>query len=237
MGYSSSRTAPAWVPSRGCSPSGTDCSSVGPRGVTSPASKPAPAWAPLSTAPQVHRTSLHGSAGSLGRASHGLTASFGRIHLLRRGVLHGLQVDVCSTIHLHGLQGDSLPHHGLPHGLQGNLCSAAWSTSSPPSSLTLVSAELLLSHILTPLSGCNCCCAVAFFPLLRYVIPEALPPSLMGSALASNRSVLEPAGIDFIGHRGSFQQLLTEATPVAPQLPRPCQANPIQSRVHTSNWT
>ena len=39
-------------------------------------------------------------------------------HLLRRGVLPGLQ-------------GDSLPHHGLPHGLQGNLCSGAWSISSP----------------------------------------------------------------------------------------------------------
>ena len=53
------------------------------------------------------------------------------IHLLWRGVLHRLQVDICSTVNLHGLQGDSLPHHGLPHGLQGNLCSGAWSTSSP----------------------------------------------------------------------------------------------------------
>ncbi|KAK4823599.1 hypothetical protein QYF61_003799 [Mycteria americana] len=66
------------------------------------------------------------------------------IHLLRHGVLHGLQVDICSTMDLHGLQvgicstmdlhglqGDSLPHHGLYHGLQGNLCSSAWSTSCP----------------------------------------------------------------------------------------------------------
>ncbi|KAK4821964.1 hypothetical protein QYF61_004968 [Mycteria americana] len=52
--------------------------------------------------------------------------------------LHGLQVDICSTMDLHGLQGDSLPHHGLHHGLQGNLCSSAWSTSCPPSALTLV---------------------------------------------------------------------------------------------------
>ena len=29
------------------------------------------------------------------------------------------------------LQGDSLPHHSLHHMLQGNLCSGAWSTSSP----------------------------------------------------------------------------------------------------------
>ncbi|KAK4810786.1 hypothetical protein QYF61_008758 [Mycteria americana] len=50
--------------------------------------------------------------------------------LLRRGVLHRLQVDVCSTVNLHGLQGDNLPHHGLHQGLQGNLCSGTWSTSS-----------------------------------------------------------------------------------------------------------
>ncbi|KAK4832299.1 hypothetical protein QYF61_021698 [Mycteria americana] len=86
------QTAPAWVP----------------RGVTSPASKPAPgscqepapAW-----------------------AVHGVTASFGCIHLLQCGVLHKLQVDICSTMDLHGLERDSLPHHGLHHKLQGNLCS------------------------------------------------------------------------------------------------------------------
>jgi len=50
--------------------------------------------------------------------------------------------------------------------------------------------------------------------LLNYVIPEMLPPLLMNSAFAS-RSVLEPAGIGSIGHRGSFQQLLTGATPIA----------------------
>jgi len=59
--------------------------------------------------------------------------------------------EICSTMDLHMLQGVSLPHHGLHHGLQGNLCSGAWSTSSP-SSLTSVSAGLFLSHILTPLS-------------------------------------------------------------------------------------
>jgi len=56
--------------------------------------------------------------------------------------------------------GDSLPHHGLHHRLhQGNLCSSACSTSSPSSSLTLVSAELFLSLIITPLS-----CSRCFFP-------------------------------------------------------------------------
>ena len=40
---------------------------------------------------------------------------------------------------------------------------------------------------------------------------------LIGSALASGGSVLEPAGIGSIRHRGSFWDLLTEATPVAPR--------------------
>ena len=62
----------------------------------------------------------------------------------------------------------------------------------PPSSLTLVSAELFLSHHLARLSFCS------FVPLLNSVIPEALTLSLMGSALASDGSVLEPAGTGFI---------------------------------------
>ncbi|KAM9591150.1 uncharacterized protein ACIBXB_006064 isoform 2-T2 [Morphnus guianensis] len=101
----------------------------------------------------------------------------------------------------------------------------------PPSSLTLVSAGLFLLHVLTPLSGCRFCLSQLFFFLLEYVITEALPLSLIGSALASGRSVSEPAGIGSVGHRGSFQQLLTEATPVTPPpppLPKPCHTKPIQ---------
>jgi len=52
------------------------------------------------------------------------------------------RVDNCSTMVLHGLQGDKLCHCGL----QGNLCSSTWSTSFPPSPLTLVFAELWLAY-------------------------------------------------------------------------------------------
>jgi len=48
----------------------------------------------------------------------------------------------------------------------------------------------------------------------------------MGWALASGESVLEPAGTGSIRQGGSFWQLLTETTPVAPPLPKPCHANP-----------
>ena len=69
--------------------------------------EPAPAWAP-----------------------HGLTASFGHPLVPVRGPPRAA-VEICSTVDLHGLQGHSLPHPGLLHGLRGNLCSGTWSTSSP----------------------------------------------------------------------------------------------------------
>ncbi|KAM9639019.1 uncharacterized protein ACIBXB_013710 [Morphnus guianensis] len=141
------------------------------------------------------------------------------IPLLRCGVLHGLQVDICSTMDLPGLQGDSLPHHGLHHhGLQGNLCSGIWSTSSSSSSFftdlgVCRVVSLTCSHFSLRLAFL---CVLELFFLLKYVIPEALPLSLIGSAVAGGRSILEPAGMGSLEHRGSFQHLLTEATPVTP---------------------
>jgi len=71
-------------------------------------------------------------------------------------------------------------------------------------------------------SKCQCStwiATAAFFPILNYVIPEVLPPSLMGSALASGRSVLELADIGSVGYRDSFRQLLREAIPAVPPTP------------------
>jgi len=51
----------------------------------------------------------------------------------------------------------------------------------------------------------------------------------MGLALAISGSVLELAGIDSVGYRGSFWQLFTEATLVSPLLPKPWHANPVHS--------
>ena len=84
-------------------------------------------------------------------------------------------------------EGHNLPHCGLHHGLPGHLCSGTWSSSFPLSALTQVSAGLLLPHTLISLSSCRFLCSWGFFPLLKYVISEVLPPSPMGSALASSR--------------------------------------------------
>jgi len=63
-------------------------------------------------------------------ASHGVTALFRHPPAPAWGPFHGLQVEICSTVDLHGLQWDSLPHHGLHQELRGKaLCSGAWSTS------------------------------------------------------------------------------------------------------------
>jgi len=64
-------------------------------------------------------------------ALHGVTASLGHPPTPVWGPFHGLQMDICSTVDLHGLWGDRLPQHGLLQGLQGNLCPGSWSTSSP----------------------------------------------------------------------------------------------------------
>ena len=126
------QTVPAWVP----------C------GVTSPTSKPAPAWAPLSTGP----------ARSL--LQHGLPMGSqlpSGIHLLRCGVVHKLHVDICSTVDLHGCRGTTCLTMVFHHKLQGNtLCSGISSISCPlrlhwPSCLQ----SSFLSLRLTPLSKCR----------------------------------------------------------------------------------
>jgi len=205
----------------GAVPSGTGCSSVGP---------------PLRHKPCQQTcsgvgSSLHGSAGP-GRsllqhgAPHGITASFRHPSALVWGPFHRLQVEICSTMDLYGLQGHSLPYCGLHHRLQGrNLCSCAWSTAFP-SFTDLGVCRLVFSHIVTLLS--LHCHFTAGFYLLKHVLPEVLPPSLIGLALARSRSILEPAGISCIRHGGSFWQLLTEATHVDPSLRKSCHANPQQ---------
>jgi len=189
------QTAPVWVP----------------HGVTSPVSKPAPAWVSLSlsTGPQM----LPGLSSSLGfPQGHNLLwastcpsmsppwASCGDLlhhgpprvqgHILpHHGLLHGFS-SMGSSLHrstgpsrsllLQGLYAGSQPpsgihllQHGVFHVLQvvstrlwtsigcrGTSAPAPGAPPSPPSSLTLVFAELFLSHYLTPLS-----IPLQFFPL------------------------------------------------------------------------
>jgi len=102
------QSAPAWVPHGVTSAASKSLKLLSPQ-VCRSWQEPAPAWAP-----------------------HGVTASFRYPAALAWGPFHRLQVEICSTVDLHGLQGDSLPHHGLHHELQGKTpCLGIWSTSSP----------------------------------------------------------------------------------------------------------
>ena len=112
---------------------------------------------------------------------------------------------VCST----GCRGISAP---VPEHLLALLLHWPWCPRS------------CCSHIFSLLyPAANC----PFFFLFNCIIPEVLPSSLMGLALASHVSLLEMAGTAFSRHGGSFWQLLTEATPTVPPLPKPCHASPI----------
>jgi len=176
-----------------------------PHEVTSTASKPAPAWATLSTGPQV----LAGACSSMGSPQgHSLLwAHPPAQHRVPSTGYRWISAPPWTSI---GCRGTACLTMVFSTGCRGISVLAPGAPPSPPS-LALVSAGLFLSYSLTPLSYCS-----FLFPLLNYVIPEALPPSLVGSALASSGSVLEPAGIGSIGHRGSFSQLLKVATAVAP---------------------
>ena len=125
---SSSRSspAPAWIPSTGCSPSGTALASTGSqalpanllrRGLLSAQvcrswQEPAPAWAP-----------------------HGVTASSEHPPALVWGHPQAEGGDLLPHV-APWLQGEPVPPWSAP-GLQGSLCSSAWSTSCPPSALTV----------------------------------------------------------------------------------------------------
>ena len=102
------------------------------------------------------------------------TASFMHPPAPASSPFHGLQVEICSTMDLHGLQGDSLPYHGPHHRLQGKtLCSGISSTSSLSFFTDLgvcrvVSLTLSHSSLSTAIFSLQ-----FFFPLLKYVVTEA----------------------------------------------------------------
>jgi len=193
-----------------------------PHGVTSPASKPAPAWAPLSMGPQV----LAGACSSVGLPTGSQPPS--GIHLLRNGVpstgYRWISAPLWTSM---GCRGTICLTMVFITGCKGRL-SALTFRAPPPSSfftdlgvcrvVSLTSSHSSLLTAVSPLSFFLC--------FLKYLIPEALPLLLIGLALASGGSVLEPAGTGFMGPGGSFSQLLTEATPIAPLLPKLCHTHP-----------
>jgi len=134
--------------------------------------------------------------------------------------------------------GGYLLHRGPPWTAGGQPASP-WSSSRAAGECLLQCLERLPPSFFTDLGVCRVISLKYFhssvstdvpqhvFPLLKYVIPEALP-SLIGSALASSWSVLELAGTGSVRHGENFWHLLREAIPVAPLLPKPCHRSPQQ---------
>lgn len=121
----------------------------------------APGWIPHNVTSPVSKP-LHGSTGpDRGLLQHGLSTESQHllgIHLLQRGVLPVLQVDLCSC-YLHGCRGTAVCPWSAPWAAGDSLCFEHPLTLL----LNLVPAGLFLSHTLTSVfSGCNCsalkCC-------------------------------------------------------------------------------
>ena len=190
-----------------------------PTRVTGPARRPAPAWL-LSTGPRVLPRACS-SAGS--PQGHGLL--WGTSTRSSTVSSTGGRVDICSTMDLHVLQGDNLHHHGLHHGLQGNLCSGTWSTSFFTDLGVCTVVSLTYSHSSLPAAV-----AQQVLTLLEYVIPEMLPLSLIGSvwpAAAPSWSQLE-LPLSYMREASDiFSQKPLQSSP----LPKPCHVNPIQSHI------
>jgi len=126
-------------------------------------------------------------------------------------------------VDLHGLQGHSLPHHGLRHGCRG-VCSSAWRTFSP-SFFTDLGVCRVVSLASSHSSLC-CCFRSIFFPILCY--PRGATTVVDGLGLGQ-QWVYPGAGWHLLCQtQGSFSQLLTDATPVAPLLLKCCHAHPVQ---------
>jgi len=69
-------------------------------------------------------------------------------HLLRSGVFHRLQVDI-STVDLHGLQGTACLTVVFTMGCRGTSTPVPGALPSPPSALTVGSAKVFLSGLLS----------------------------------------------------------------------------------------
>lgn len=95
-------------------------------------------------------------------------------------------------------------------GCRGISAPTSGAAPLPPSSLTLLSADLFLSYFLTPLSQLLCGVSYSFLSMLS----PSYSQLLMGSALASSELVLEMTGTGSVQHGDNFWCLFTEAIPV-----------------------
>lgn len=95
----------------------------------------------------------------------------------------GCRVDLCSTM---GCRGTACLTRVFTMGCRGISVLEPGAPPTPPSPLTLLSAELLLSYIHSSLPAVV---VQQFSPFLKYIITAVLPLLLIGLALATSGSV------------------------------------------------
>jgi len=154
QGEDSSRSAPApaWGPSHGRQ-SSMNFSSLSPS-----QEQAAPAWVPHGVTGPPKSLLQHG-------LSMGSQPPLGTAPCSGMGSSLGCRWVSAPAVDLHGLQGHSLAHCGLLHGLQGNLCSSTWSTSCPSFSTDLEVCRVVAlswSHL----------CLLLQMPLHRFFSPS-----------------------------------------------------------------
>jgi len=173
------QAAPAWVPHGVTSPASKTlrCGLLSPR-VCSSCQEPAPAWGSSQYNSFLQASTCSG-VGFIAKATDGY-------------LLH------CGPPWSAG--GQPASPWSFNMSCKGKL-SAPASQALPPHSLF---THLGVCRVVSPLSSLPFHRCFFFLPLLKYVITEELPQSLIGLALASIGSILEPAGTGSIRYGGRF---------------------------------
>jgi len=150
----------------------------------------------LSTGLQV----LAGACSSIGFRGHSFLQAYSCSSVGSSIGCRWISAPLCTSM---GCRGQPASPWSSPQAAGESLLRRLEHLLPPPSALTLVSAELLLSQSHSSLQ-LQLLLHRFFLPFLKYVITEVLPPLLIGLALASNGSILELAGTGSVRHMGSF---------------------------------
>lgn len=136
---------------------------------------------------------------------HGLQFTSGCMHLLQYGVLHGLQVGICSITFFMGCWGTIYATMVFSMGCR-RLCFFYLDHLLSCLCWPWCLKGWFLSH-LHPQHSHSCC---SFLPFLEYIIAGAPFVMLAGSSLASSQSVLETYGRSCVWQGDSSGFLVTK---------------------------
>lgn len=133
----------------------------------------------------------------------------------------GCSVDICSTMDLHGLQGENLLPHSLHHGLKGHLYFRAWTTCS----FFFFFSNLVLCRAVALTSSHSISDAAQQFFTLSQMCYHRSPPSI---AAGQQEVHLGVTGIISVPNGSSSQCSVTKSCCCSTLLPKPHHTNQLQ---------